>query len=544
MIRACFLSVVLILSAQIAQAERRVALVIGNSDYEHASRLINPQNDAKAIAGKLGQLGFEVFLHENLSGQAFRIALGGFAEEALHSDLAVVYYAGHGIEMGGANYLIPIDAEMASESTAQFEAISLESILTTVRNAGMLGLVMLDACRDNPFASSMARKDKKRAISRGLSAISLEGEGGLLVSFAAQAGDTADDGDGQHSPYTEALLSLLGEPDVEVGALFQKVTKAVKDKTSGRQKPMYRIQPPEDLVYLVPRDSSSQPQPAAVALTEPVETNPLIAFLNAVQSAQRAPLENFISRYPTHAKTPDAKKLLLNLVEQEFWATTQSQDTINGYETYLLAFSEGRFVAQAHARKQALQLATAPKPQPIQTPTPAAPQSTASIRPSFDCTRASTRVEHAICNDSNLAHQDRTLASAFGAARADIPASQQRLWLKLRDATCTTGSTRCVSSVTQERINALNARHGQNTQSPSYECNRATTVVEISICRHGPLALQDRELVRYYKRAESRSGINQRNWIQSRERNCGTGNSSTTALCIARITAQRIDIGR
>ena len=240
--------------ASTAMAERRVALVIGNSNYAHASQLSNPQNDARAIGTKLSGLGFEVFLHENLGGQAFRVALGGFAEEALHSDLAVVFYAGHGIEMGGRNYLIPIDAEMNREATAEFEAISLDNILTAVRNAGKFGLVMLDACRDNPFSNKMERKNGTRALSRGLASITLDGEAGTLVSFAAQAGYTAADGEGQNSPYTEALLELLGEPDLEVGALFQRVTKVVKDKTGGLQKPMYSIQPPEDLVYLVPQD--------------------------------------------------------------------------------------------------------------------------------------------------------------------------------------------------------------------------------------------------------------------------------------------------
>ncbi len=526
-----------------ALAERRVAMVIGDSDYQHATRLPNPQNDAKAISAKLTTLGFDVFLHENLGGQDFRIALGAFAEEALRADLAVVFYAGHGIEMGGRNYLIPIDAKMTSEATAQFEALSLDSVLTTVRNAGKLGLIMLDACRDNPFANTMTRKNGTRAVSRGLAPVSLDGEAGTLVSFAAQAGDTADDGTGMHSPYTEALLELLDQPGLEVGALFQRVTKVVKDKTGGRQKPMYRIQPPNDLVYLVPRGRSPEPLLASDVLTASVEIDPLTVFLNAVQSAQRAPLEDFIARFPTHAKTTDAKKLLLNIVEQEFWVTTQSQDTVHGYETYLLAFSDGRFVEQAHARKQALQLVAAPKPQPVQT-SANAPSPVPTVSPSFDCARASTLVERAICDDIELARQDRSLANAFGAAKSNIPTSQQRFWVKLRDATCPSGRVHCISIVTQERINALATGHGQNTQSPSYNCTRARTAVEISICKHGPLALQDHELVRFYKNAENRSGISQRSWIETRERKCGSASRDATALCIAQSTAERIDLGR
>ena len=382
-----------------AHAERRVALVVGNADYEHASRLANPQNDAKAIGEKLSQIGFEVFAHENLGGQAFRVALGTFAQEALRADLAVVFYAGHGIEMGGRNFLIPTDAKMASEATAQFEAVSLEGILTTVRNAGKLGLVMLDACRDNPFSNTMERKNGSRAVSRGLAPVSLDGEAGTLVSFAAQAGDTADDGNGMHSPYTEALLELLDEPGLEVGALFQRVTKVVKDKTDGRQKPMYRIQPPEDLVYLVPGDAVAVPTSTTNA---PTQVDPLVVYLDAVQSRKRGPLESFIARYPAHSKAPDARQLLLDIADREFWETTQNRDTIGAYDTYIVAFAGGRFVAQAKARKRALVLAAAPKPQPVPTPQPAPVPRTQSngIRTSCPALNGGSSVQNIRTNDT------------------------------------------------------------------------------------------------------------------------------------------------
>ncbi|WP_373030149.1 caspase family protein [Sulfitobacter sp.] len=397
------LIIMIFIGANPALAERRVAMVIGNSDYQHATRLPNPQNDAKAISAKLTTLGFDVFLHENLGGQDFRVALGAFAEEALRADLAVVFYAGHGIEMGGRNYLIPIDAKMTSEATAQFEALSLDSVLTTVRNAGKLGLIMLDACRDNPFANTMTRKNGTRAVSRGLAPVSLDGEAGTLVSFAAQAGDTADDGTGMHSPYTEALLELLDQPGLEVGALFQRVTKVVKDKTGGRQKPMYRIQPPEDLVYLVPQDAAYVPPPTILApeAPQPRQEDPLIVYLAAVQSQTRSALEDFIARYPNHAKTADAKKLLFDIADREFWEVTKQQDTISAYNTYILAFSNGQFAARAKARKQVLELAAAPKPTP--KPAPPAPQPNpqmSGIRTSCPALNAGASVQSIRTNDT------------------------------------------------------------------------------------------------------------------------------------------------
>lgn len=159
---------ILVFVAGAAQAEKRVALVIGNSTYENASVLANPANDARAMADKLGRIGFDVMLREDLSGQDFRIALGEFTEKALSSDIALVFYAGHGIEMGGRNYLIPVDARMRSEATATFETVALDSMLTTVKQAGKLGLIMLDACRDNPFAAAMQRTDGTRSLRRGL----------------------------------------------------------------------------------------------------------------------------------------------------------------------------------------------------------------------------------------------------------------------------------------------------------------------------------------------------------------------------------------
>ncbi|AXI41344.1 caspase family protein [Sulfitobacter sp. SK011] len=525
--------------ASSALAERRVALVIGNSDYQHAARLPNPQNDARAIGDKLSQIGFEVFLHENLGGQQFRVALGAFSEEALRADLAVVFYAGHGIEMGGQNYLIPIDAMMTSEATAQFEAVSLNGVLTTVRNAGKLGLVMLDACRDNPFANTIERKNGTRAISRGLAPISLEGEAGTLVSFAAQAGDTADDGDGMHSPYTEALLELLAEPGLEVGALFQRVTKVVKDKTEGRQKPMYRIQPPEDLVYLVPQ-GVAVPAVAAPEAPATYQEDAFVAYLDAVQSQKTAPLRDFIARYPAHANAPDARRLLLSIADREFWETTKEQNTVNAYNSYIAAFSNGQFTNEAKSRKRAIEIAAAPKQKPAPAPS--------IVRPSFDCARASTVTENAICSSDLLANLDVALSNAFKMARtrAVVTGAQQRHWITLRDTVChgmVSDLSGCLIDVMGERTNSLSSANGHNTHSPSFQCARAGTAVEREICKFGPLSYQDGALSAAYNWAQSRNRVDaagQSNWIGNRELECSRLGGDALSLCVARMTAARI----
>ena len=365
-LRLCLLIVATFLS-QVAWAETRVALVIGNSNYLNASPLPNPSNDARAVAAKLSAIGFDVALHENLDGQAFRVALGEFSEKALNADLVLVFYAGHGIELNGQNYLIPVDARMKSEATAQFEAISLEQVLGPVREAGKLGLVMLDACRNNPFAATMQRSNGTRSVSRGLAPISVEGETGVLISFAAEAGKTADDGNGQHSPYTEALLGVLDQPGLEVGRMFRTVRAKVRETTGGVQVPVEQAQLPDEDIYLVAGYAPAPtPGPAPASQPAPLD-DPVLAYLTALQTGDRAAMENFIRRYPDHPRAADARAVVSDMAENEFWDATKTKDTEAAYRAYILGFPQGRYRAQAEARIAVL----APVPPPAPEPQPA-----------------------------------------------------------------------------------------------------------------------------------------------------------------------------
>ena len=350
---------VLLLVASGAFAETRVALVIGNSKYQNSSPLPNPANDARAIAAKLTAIGFDVTLAEDLDGTAFRMVLGAFSEKSLNADLVLFFYAGHAIEMNSVNYLVPVDAKMQSESTAQFEAISLDQVLGTVRTAGKLGLVMLDACRNNPFAATMKRSDATRGVSRGLAAVSVEGETGLMISFAAEAGKTADDGDTEHSPYTAALLEVLDQPGLEVGRMFRSVRARVKETTKGAQVPIEQAQLPDQDIYLVAGDVVP---PVAVAATPAVVTtvspappappadDPLLIYLAALQSGKRAAMEDFIRRYPTHDRAVDARAVVADMAETDFWADTKAKNTEAGFRAYLLGFPKGRYTTEATNR--------------------------------------------------------------------------------------------------------------------------------------------------------------------------------------------------
>ena len=236
--------------ATAAKQGRRVALVIGNSAYKNVPTLVNPQKDAEAIAASLRNIGFEsVTLANDATREKIIDSLRAFADEAEKADWAMVYYAGHGMEVGGVNYLVPIDAKLAVDRDIQFEAVPLDQVLAAVDTARKLKLVVLDACRDNPFsprktevpASAAAAtptggaKIASRSIGRGLAEV--KASGGTLVVFAAKNGQVALDGDGGNSPFAVAVLQRVATPGVEINKLFRLVRDDVMEATAGRQEP-------------------------------------------------------------------------------------------------------------------------------------------------------------------------------------------------------------------------------------------------------------------------------------------------------------------
>ncbi len=219
-------------------AERRIALIIGNSAYRNVPPLPNPVRDATSVAEVLRRTGFSIVtLQTDLPKEKLVDALRNFAQLADTADWALVYYAGHGIEMGGSNYLIPVDARLATDRDVSFEAVPLDQVLSAVEGAKKLKLVVLDACRDNPFASQMRRtlNTASRSIGRGLA--SIEPEAGTLVVYAAKHGETALDGDGANSPFASALIKNIQTPGLEVRRMFDYVRDDVMDMTQRRQQP-------------------------------------------------------------------------------------------------------------------------------------------------------------------------------------------------------------------------------------------------------------------------------------------------------------------
>ena len=218
-------------------ADGRVALVVGNSTYDHIGRLPNPDNDARDMSAALRRLGFEVTTELDADRVELTEALRAFTRRSAGADVSLVFYAGHGIEMDGVNYLVPVDARLERDVDVRYEALTLDDLLVSTAGAS-LRLVLLDACRNNPLARSMQRTAASRSVSSGsfgdLNEDLLGDE--TLVAYAAAAGTTAADGRGRNSPYTAALLEYLEQP-LEIGLLFRRVRAQVLASTSGQQRP-------------------------------------------------------------------------------------------------------------------------------------------------------------------------------------------------------------------------------------------------------------------------------------------------------------------
>jgi uncharacterized caspase-like protein len=244
------------LASQSAFAEKRIAFVVGNSNYQNVVALTNPANDAVAITEMFRKAAFDVVeSRRDLKNAEMRRALRDFTEKARDADIAVIYYAGHGIEVDGTNYLVPVDAALERDTDAYDEAISLDRILQAIEPAKQLRLVILDACRDNPFAKNMKRTVSSRSLGRGLAGVE-PARPNTLIAFAAKGGSTASDGDTRNSPFTTALLKYLARPGLELGKAFRLVRDDVMNATGNKQEPFVYGSLGGNDVALVPAPAS------------------------------------------------------------------------------------------------------------------------------------------------------------------------------------------------------------------------------------------------------------------------------------------------
>ncbi|RXG96467.1 caspase family protein [Bradyrhizobium zhanjiangense] len=296
LLRLCplLLALALLLGAQPAFAGKRVALVLANSAYQHAPSLANPVNDGSVMAKTLKEAGFDVVdSRHDLSALDTRRVLRDFADATRDADIAVVYYAGHGIEVEGSNYLIPVDAKLERDTDVYDEALSLDRILVAVEPAKQLRLVILDACRDNPFGKRMKRTIASRGIGRGLAQVEPTSPN-TLIAYSAKAGFTAQDGDGANSPFTVALSKHLTTPGLDVRRAFGFVRDDVLKSTGNKQEPfVYGSLGGEDVPLVPVKMTAAAPAPAANPQADIRRDYEL-----ALQVGNRAAWDAFLAQHP------------------------------------------------------------------------------------------------------------------------------------------------------------------------------------------------------------------------------------------------------
>lgn len=298
------LLVALAFHTQSAHAAKRVALVIGNSNYTLISPLTNPKNDAELMARTLEGAGFEVIKALDVNYRDMRVAVRDFGKALRRGGkdaVGLLYFAGHGVQAGGENYLIPIGAQIEDTADLNIEALSASDILSQMESAGnRLNLVILDACRNNPF------KGRARSVSRGLAKI--EAATGSLIAFAAAPGQVALDGDGRNSPYTEALAAAIKQPGLAVEQVFKRVRIAVQQVTSGRQTPWEQSSLLGDFYFNTTKAPIGTPQGDAAE----------ISFWNTIRDKNDAALfEAYIEQYPNGSFVPLARALIRRLKNKQ-----------------------------------------------------------------------------------------------------------------------------------------------------------------------------------------------------------------------------------
>jgi uncharacterized caspase-like protein len=300
-VRSIILAAVVLAASSIsAYAEKRVALVIGNSSYKNVARLKNPANDATAVVGMFKKAGFDyVDTRLDLSAIEMRKTLREFGAKTRDADVAVIYYAGHGIELDGSNYLIPIDATLETDTDVYDETFPLDRVLVAIEPAKQLRLVILDACRDNPFAKAMKRTIGTRAVGRGLAKVEPSSPN-TMIAFAAKAGSTASDGDSKNSPFAAALVDHLTKPGLDLRKAFGFVRDDVLKATNNAQEPFVYGSLGGNDVMLVP---------AAPAVAAPVDQDATMQrhYEFALQVGTKPVWDAFIEKYPSGFFTALAK---------------------------------------------------------------------------------------------------------------------------------------------------------------------------------------------------------------------------------------------
>jgi uncharacterized caspase-like protein len=326
------------------EPQRRVALVIGNSGYQFTPALPNPINDAEAMASALQRLGFEVAKGIDLDRAETELIIRDFAKKLPGADVALFFYAGHGMQVARQNYLIPVDAQLADETDLHFEATDLNLVLNLMEREPRVNLVFLDACRDNPLSQKLARSmgsTRSTAVGRGLALV--DAPDGSFIAFATQPDNVALDGEGSHSPFTSALLNHIETPGLSLSDMMIRVRNDVKATTNGQQ---------------VPKEESS--------LTSSFYFQPAVAAEQAIAAVE-----------PPAAPSGTVAAPAAAAVDKEvvFWNSIKDSSSPGQFEAYLAQFPDGTFAPLARVRLEELKAKPAEQQvASLTTPEAAAPE--------------------------------------------------------------------------------------------------------------------------------------------------------------------------
>jgi hypothetical protein len=300
-----------------AQAEKRVALVIGNGAYQHTAKLNNPGNDAGDLSAALQRLNFEVVEGKDLDKREMERLIRQFGIKLAGADVALFFYAGHGLQVGGQNYLVPTDAKLANEGDIDFESLSLALVMKQMEREAKTSLVLLDACRDNPLARNLSRNMGTRnvQVGQGLAEVRMTAVG-TLIAFSTQPGYVALDGNGRNSPYAEALLKHIEAPGSDVSGVLVEVRNEVLKATAGKQVPWEHTSlTGQVFLRSMPEGGKAQSsEPARLPLVKPQDTDLEIALWNSVKDSKSAAMfDVYLARYPNGTFAGLARVMLSEL---------------------------------------------------------------------------------------------------------------------------------------------------------------------------------------------------------------------------------------
>jgi uncharacterized caspase-like protein len=500
-LRGFFLAAaLLLLVCQPAFAEKRVALVLGNSAYQNVARLPNPVNDGEVIAATLKNAGFDIVdSRHDLPAAETRRALRDFADRARDADIAVVYYAGHGIEVDGTNYLIPVDAKLERDTDVYDEAFSLERVLLAIEPAKQLRLVILDACRDNPFAKTMKRTVASRAIGQGLAKIEPTSPN-MLIAYSAKAGSTALDGDARNSPFTMALAKHLTTPGLDVRRAFGFVRDDVLKTTGYRQEPFVYGSLGGDDVPLVPAKAAASPTNPQADIRRDYEL--------AQQIGNKAALNAFLAQYPDGFYAELARSQLAKIAAEETRIAATEKARLAEQERARLAAEgaqkgqQAKAEADAKAAEQA-RIAAEKAKQVAQEQVAAAEQKRTAIEtPAAGKVPENKAPENKVVADNKPADQlaagppatekkQRTNVAALsdGSAQPDIAKSVQ---IELRRVGCLTAAADGEWNAASQRSMALFNRHAGTKLNVKLASTDALDAIKLKpsrvcplVCEHG-----------------------------------------------------------